>query len=91
MFPTACGPGSYQPLLSQVDATSCQKCPAGTVCPFYGLRHAETAIFCEFGEACPEGTRWKYEFPCPAGTYSDVTSLIAVDGCLKCPERFACP
>lgn len=91
MFPTQCLPGTFLPLVGQVEAAACQPCPAGTVCPFYGARHSDTAIYCEFGHACPAGTKWKHELACPAGTYSDVITLTDTAQCLQCPEKFACP
>jgi hypothetical protein len=91
VFPTQCASGTYQPLAGQSEATACLPCPAGTVCPFHGARHSDTAIYCEFGQLCPEGTKSKYPAACPAGTYSDLTTITAEAECLQCPERFACP
>jgi hypothetical protein len=93
VFPTQCGPGTYQPDSSQEADAACQPCPAGTVCPFYGLRHAATEIFCAHGHACPAGTKWRHEYPCPAGYFSDSISLTAndADQCTICPPKYACP
>lgn len=91
VFPVQCGPGTYQPTRGAEALEACQSCPAGTVCPFYGLRHAETAIYCGHGHACPAGTKWLYELPCAAGTYSDAITITDVSQCQPCPERYACP
>jgi len=36
VFPTACGPGTFQPDLSATSVSDCDNCLATTVCPFYG-------------------------------------------------------
>jgi len=91
VFPTACGPGTYQASTGQSSVSACTNCPATTVCPFYGLRHSATEIYCSPGHACPAGTKWRYENPCPAGTYSDAINITATSSCITCPGKYACP
>lgn len=90
VFPTACGTGTYLDTTRAQASGECKKCPAGTVCPFYGLTHPYTEIYCEPGHACPSGTSFKYENPCPDGKYYDGTNLVDVANCQACPAGYAC-
>jgi len=91
VFPTQCGPGTFQPDEGATADSDCDACPATTVCPFYGLRHSATAIYCGHGQACPAGTKWQHENPCPAGTYSDDRTITDTSSCVTCPAKYACP
>ena len=46
--------------------------------------------FCFLGFYCPESTEHAEQFSCPAGTYSNVEGLEAVEFCTNCSGGFIC-
>ena len=48
------------------------------------------SFICPKGMFCPNGTRYKDEFKCPQGTYSNYTGLERADQCSPCPGGFYC-
>ena len=39
---------------------------------------------CPAGYYCPRGTSFAYEYPCPPGTFSNISGLSSVEGCTPC-------
>ncbi|KAL9648719.1 hypothetical protein ABK040_003657 [Willaertia magna] len=82
-LPTSCVTGAfngtfmYCPVGSYGSQT--HKCPQEYYCPT-----VDTAILCEDGYYCPEGTQTPN--PCPAGYYCPTASAM-----ILCPLNFACP
>ena len=69
--PQICENGTYQ---NEIGQSSCKECPAGYFCDntlapvvlnYTGL--------CPSGYYCPPGTRYDIEFPCPIGTFNNMT------------------
>ena len=59
----------------------------------YSAQVALNHAFCHFylisGAYCPNGTEYAYQFPCPAGTYNNLTLANDMYDCLPCPGRSA--
>ena len=55
-------------------------CPAA----YYCIEGTEQPRPCPTGHYCPEGTPHATDFPCPNGTYSNVTMLEAAADCAPC-------
>ena len=95
--PTQCLSGKYIPI-SRVASTSCDDCPAGMVCnlqeqqgsPWYETSYYIVPVFCLRGYYCPAGTGSMHQFPCPAGTYSNATSLQSEADCVPCTPGMYC-
>ena len=70
--PFRCDNGSYQDRDTQ---PTCRPCPAGYFCDnTVGIVVLDnTTTVCPAGHFCPEGTRFDNEFPCPIGTFSNLT------------------
>lgn len=88
--PTPCPSGTYSDSLSGVDDTVCQNCPAGTACPFQGTSDVNSALPCDYGHYCPEGSLYPHANPCPAGKFSDSTSISTSGECGNCPVGYYC-
>ena len=83
-----CPSGFYQPLTGQ---SNCSQCPAGHVCDnSFGIVSLGTDTICPAGHFCPAGVTHAAQFPCPAGTYSNSTSLHSQSQCLPCPGGYIC-
>ena len=97
---TACPAGTYNEVSGQgiPDIINCLPCKAGTACDdvpvkssvVSGVANDNSASACQAGYYCPMGTLAPDQFPCPAGTYSDSTSLTAADECTPCDSGFYC-
>lgn len=101
--PTMCFPGTYAPLIAQVN---CIPCPSGHTCPVYGTY---TPTICEAGyyrsqvdsitcRSCPTGT-YSTEvgltdlsmcFPCPKGQVCGMTTMTNLVNSTTCPAGFVC-
>lgn len=70
--PVRCENGTYQ---DQVTQSTCKVCPAGYFCDntvsIVVLDNSTT--ICPMGYYCPAGTRYNNEFPCPIGTFNNLT------------------
>ena len=67
------------------------------VCPekFYCDNHLAPVVLyqnstCPPGYYCPNGTKAAYQFPCPLGTFSNVSGLSRVTECSPCPGGYYC-
>lgn len=97
IFPIWCPPGLYNNVLNSIDMGACYPCSAGYYCPEYGSvdSHGQTATtlidyICPEGFYCLDGTHLKNLYPCPAGTYNDITGIQAYTSCKLCPNGFLC-
>ena len=45
---------------------------------------------CPSGHYCPAGTKFDKEYPCPAGTFNNVTMGQKLADCLQCTEGYYC-
>lgn len=79
-----CEVGYYQPNEGQ---SSCLNCPAGSYCDG---TDTSTYIACIVGYYCPLNTRYSTEYPCPEGTYNDLTSKTQSSDCKACPAGYYC-
>ncbi|CAG5113265.1 Oidioi.mRNA.OKI2018_I69.chr2.g7385.t1.cds [Oikopleura dioica] len=88
-FPRLCESGTY----SARAASSCKACDAGKYCdPF------ETGVVvpvsspkeCPPGYYCPSGTKFMYEYPCPAGKIRKTEGAASENDCDPCPAGSYC-
>lgn len=101
--PRDCGPASYSFAPALPSESSCQVCPAGSVCPggtlvtscapgtygqAQGLRTQGQCLNCTAGFYCPGGSQL---LPCPLGSYSALRGLSAAPQCPLCPANSYCP
>lgn len=86
-LPKPCSAGFYTNLTG---AATCIQCPQGFYCVPLDLSRNESRGYfsCPKGFYCPIGTGMDWK-PCPAGTYSNRTSLYDVSQCVDCdPGRY---
>ncbi|XP_070551431.1 multiple epidermal growth factor-like domains protein 6 [Ptychodera flava] len=88
-----CASGEYQDEWGQ---SYCKTCRAGFYCDAtiqndtYCAHGVQNPQPCPVGHYCPLGTQYAYQYPCPNGTYSDVTHLESDSDCFPCPGGFYC-
>lgn len=80
--PERCLSGTYQDDTGQF---GCKGCPVGYFCdntlnPVVLYNSAN----CPVGHYCPENTTHSTEYPCPLGTFSNATNLVASSECQAC-------
>ncbi|PIK41162.1 hypothetical protein BSL78_21986 [Apostichopus japonicus] len=84
--PTRCENGTYQDVEGR---SSCKECPQGYFCD----NTVEPVVLnndttrCPSGHYCPPGTRYDTEYPCPIGTFNNLTG----DDANICPPGYFCP
>ncbi|XP_071958404.1 uncharacterized protein [Antedon mediterranea] len=78
-----CIPGSYTPM-EQMEA--CLPCPAGKYCE----NATVTPLDCPVGHYCPESTGYADQYPCPAGSYNNLTGQPNSTNCEYCPPGMYC-
>lgn len=86
--PLRCASGSYQDELGQ---SNCKGCPAGYFCDnIMDPVVLYNDSYCPMGYYCPENTTMSSEFPCPAGTFNNVTHQISSSDCQQCSGGMYC-
>ena len=50
---------------------------------YYCVNGTVTLSVCPIGHYCPEGTTFDQEYPCPPGTFNNVTGQLTVSLCLR--------
>ncbi|XP_062606170.1 multiple epidermal growth factor-like domains protein 6, partial [Saccostrea cucullata] len=86
--PTRCSSGTYQ---DQTGQGSCVTCPAGFFCDnTMAPVVLYNSSYCPIGYYCPAGTRYSSQYPCPSGTFGNVTGMQAVGDCIQCPGGYYC-
>lgn len=68
---------------------ACVPCTAGYSCSAIG-QTIDTTNACSVGHYCTQGTEFADQNPCPAGTYTDSTSLATIASCSACPLGYYC-
>ena len=89
-IPLDCAPGTYQAFFGM---SSCDVCPSGFFCDPY-LKNSSSGVSvptkCPPGFYCFEGTAIKYQYPCPPGTFSNISGLHDESGCKICSSGMYC-
>ncbi|XP_072282810.1 uncharacterized protein [Pyxicephalus adspersus] len=92
--PKICSAGHYQDKRGQ---NQCQICPPGKFCGLLASEAPDNLSAnmsmpkeCPLGYYCKQGTKYGHQNPCPAGTFSDNSGLISVEGCSPCPGGWYC-
>lgn len=78
-----CSAGSYSNRTDLAADSECYPCPLSFWCGGSGSDEPDGT--CEAGYYCPLSTAAATEYPCPAGTFSNSTSLYAESQCEDCP------
>jgi hypothetical protein len=81
--PVPCLAGSYANLTTQA---ACTPCPASYYCVSTTIQPAA----CPVGYYCPELTEFSTQFPCPAGTFGNLTLRGALEECTQCLAGMWC-
>ncbi len=86
--PARCESGTYQ---DEIGRTECKICPPSFYCD---NRFEPIVLFnnslCPEGFYCPPGTSFSSQYPCPNGTFSNLTGLSAESECTSCTSGFYC-
>jgi hypothetical protein len=69
-----------------VNQYKCKVCPPGNFCPY----NSTIPTLCPIGSYCPLGTRNGNEYPCPAGTFGNLSALQNVSACISCLPGYYC-
>lgn len=85
--PEPCGVGTYAPVYGM---SSCNECMEGFYCPSTTMTDYKL-YECPTGHYCPKNTSLANQYPCPAGTYSNVTGNTKIEDCKPCPPGRYCP
>ena len=90
----ACPPGSFTSNEGQDEATDCQACTAGQICPgiqddgsYQGPQTCPAGYYCE---GLVNGV-YKGAQACPEGTLTKATGRTSADQCEPCSAGFYCP
>ncbi|CAM9131044.1 unnamed protein product, partial [Ectocarpus fasciculatus] len=83
-----CPAGTYSDAIGLASRSGCLPCPEGHMC--HAGTTSGTLDSCTPGYYCPTGTAYGSEVECPAGSYSNRTSLQSADDCTPCPPGFYC-
>lgn len=83
-----CLPGTWSRATTLAAADECDICPGGKYC-MGGKAYIDGD--CAPGHYCPLGTPSPTRFPCPSGTYTAHTWLVAPEQCDDCPPGSYCP
>nr|XP_054760398.1 neurogenic locus notch homolog protein 3-like [Lytechinus pictus] len=86
--PTRCQDGTYQ---DDMGKDSCLTCEEGYFCDntLYAVSDLSNAS-CPAGYYCPAGTKRANQFPCPSGTYNNLTNAVNDSWCTECIAGFFC-
>ncbi|KAK2153848.1 hypothetical protein LSH36_283g03001 [Paralvinella palmiformis] len=83
-----CPSGSYQDLLGQI---TCKPCVAGYYCDSTSQPVVDyTNTPCPSGYYCPANTTHSTEYPCPIGTYNNLTHRVDISDCMSCAGGMYC-
>ena len=82
------------------DTTYCTKCISPAICTKCTIRYLQAGscvtacspgyLYDSYDNTCKK-SRYKYEYPCSAGTYNSQTKKGSVSDCLACPSGNYCP
>jgi hypothetical protein len=82
-IPFPCAAGTYQ---DSAGNDTCRDCLAGSYCP----PGSNSLSACPIGYYCPLSTQFANQFPCPNGTYSDVSGIASISECKMCSPGKYC-
>nr|XP_047130962.1 uncharacterized protein LOC100202447 isoform X1 [Hydra vulgaris] len=85
-----CPDGTYTDLHNATSDADCIECPAGLACEAGTGGIQKQPQPCAAGHWCKKGTRHPKQFPCPAGSWSNLTNLQSETGCQECPKGWFC-
>ena len=81
--PQSCPPGYYTDSEGQ---SSCKSCPERHFCTI----ECQKPELCPTGYYCPTNTKFGQEFPCPGGTYNNVSGMAQKKDCVPCLPGYFC-
>ena len=56
-------------------------CDVWCLSGYYCVNGTVTPVICPIGYYCPVGTTFDQEYPCPPGTFNNITGQLAVSLC----------
>lgn len=88
-FPTQfpCAPGTYSSSTNLASQAGCTVCPAGVYCEGGQSSPSQS---CAAGHFCLAATTYATQHPCPAGTFTALTTLTSNISCSTCPRGSFC-
>jgi hypothetical protein len=78
--PQPCPAGRWNQYQGIDSMHDCDRCSPGYACPSTGMTET-TSVPCGAGYYCPAGTSAATQYGCPAGRYSDSTTLTSKESC----------
>ena len=88
--PFPCPAGTFTDATDKTQSSDCTTCTAGFACEEGTGTGVKEKIKCAPGYYCPAGTKYPYQYPCPAGKYSAKTDNTASTSCTACTEGYYC-
>ncbi|XP_070551430.1 uncharacterized protein [Ptychodera flava] len=85
-----CPAGTFTNYHNLTAPYQCDTCPAGVACLLATGGQQRPPEPCAPGHYCPEGTQYPEQFPCPAGSYSNLTNLESFSDCYECTKGYFC-
>lgn len=82
-----CPAGTFSDQIDDSRVEDCVFCPAAQACGWGTGGSSNPPQSCAAGHYCPQGTQHPEQYPCPAGSYSPRTNLVASAECETCAER----
>ncbi|KAJ8035012.1 hypothetical protein HOLleu_22086 [Holothuria leucospilota] len=86
----ACPAGTYTDYHNLTATFQCDTCPEQYACLLGTGGQQKPPEPCAQGHYCPAGTQYPAQYPCPAGTWTNLTNLAAADECYVCPRGYYC-
>ena len=85
-----CPPGTFTHANDLQSPEECSPCPPGFACRWATGFNFSQPLPCAQGYYCPLGTPAPNKFPCPPGTFTELSNLTSALECSICPERHYC-
>jgi hypothetical protein len=86
----ACPAGTFTNYQNLTDVAQCDTCPETFACLIGTGGVQKPPVSCGKGHYCPSGTASQTQWPCPAGSYTNLTNLKMVEECYVCPRGWYC-
>nr|XP_006821767.1 PREDICTED: uncharacterized protein LOC100369099 [Saccoglossus kowalevskii] len=85
-----CPAGTYTNFHNLTTQYQCETCPEQVACLLATGGQQRPPEACAPGHYCPAGTEYPEQFPCPAGSYTNLTNLKEPAECYVCTKGYFC-
>lgn len=85
-----CPAGTFTDFKNLTAMSQCETCRSTKACLEGTGGLQKPPVPCGQGHFCPDGTASPTQYPCPAGTYTNLTNLYKVEQCTICPRGWYC-